>query len=163
MLQPKAPISIVRTSPRPASATLREPVKVNTIISPNKISATRSPGVKKRVEGKIPIVCRLTRSQHSLCSAPWLQATVKNRRAPDRLTSRRLTILSEGICTRPWRDCPCGVWSTNPIPVQDSLVLATVSFVTRKWKNVSRVMAKPPATPPTPPVVLTGGFKAELF
>ena len=43
-LQPSAPISIARTSSRPASAMLREPVKVSTMISPNSTSDTRSIG-----------------------------------------------------------------------------------------------------------------------
>ena len=43
-LQPSAPISIVRTSSRPASATLSEPVKVSTMIGPKNTSETRSIG-----------------------------------------------------------------------------------------------------------------------
>ena len=37
-LHPSAPISISRTSSRPASATLREPVNVRTMISPKRTS-----------------------------------------------------------------------------------------------------------------------------
>src|SRR5262245_59989608 len=44
MLQPRALTSISRTSARPAVATLREPVKVRTMISPKRTSDTRSIG-----------------------------------------------------------------------------------------------------------------------
>src|SRR6187431_2947732 len=47
-LQPSAPTTIVRTSSRPALATLSEPVKVTTMISPNRTSATRSCGSSTR-------------------------------------------------------------------------------------------------------------------
>src|SRR5436190_23686298 len=50
MLQPRAPMSMVRTSSRPASATLREPVKVRTIIRPKSTSAIRSFGSSKRLD-----------------------------------------------------------------------------------------------------------------
>ena len=49
-LQPSAPTSIVRTSSRPASATLSEPVKVSTMIRPNSTSDTRSIGSSTRLE-----------------------------------------------------------------------------------------------------------------
>jgi hypothetical protein len=49
-LQPSAPISIARTSSRPASATLSEPVNVRTMISPNNTSDTRSIGSRTRLE-----------------------------------------------------------------------------------------------------------------
>src|SRR6185503_11890266 len=48
-LQPSAPISIARTSSRPACATLSEPVNVSTMISPNNTSAVRSVGSSTRV------------------------------------------------------------------------------------------------------------------
>jgi hypothetical protein len=43
-LHPSAPISMPRMSSRPASAMLREPVNVSTMISPKRTSALRSPG-----------------------------------------------------------------------------------------------------------------------
>ena len=43
-LHPSAPTSITRTSSRPAWATLSEPVKVSTMISPNSTSDARSIG-----------------------------------------------------------------------------------------------------------------------
>ena len=49
-LHPRAPISIARTSSRPASATLSEPVKVSTMISPNSTSDTRSIGSRTRLD-----------------------------------------------------------------------------------------------------------------
>src|SRR4051812_45051666 len=55
MLQPNAPISIVRTSSRPASATLNEPVKVSTMIKPNKLSAMRSCRLSRRLLGVIAL------------------------------------------------------------------------------------------------------------
>ena len=48
-LQPMAPISIARTSARPASAALREPVNVRTMIKANRTSDTRSIGSSTRV------------------------------------------------------------------------------------------------------------------
>ena len=48
MLHPRAPMSIVRTSSRPASATLREPVKVSTMMRPKSASAMRSAGSSTR-------------------------------------------------------------------------------------------------------------------
>jgi hypothetical protein len=48
-LQPSAPMSIARRSPRPAAAMLSEPVKVSTIISPNSTSDTRSIGSNRRL------------------------------------------------------------------------------------------------------------------
>ena len=48
MLHPSAPISIARTSSRPASATLSDPVKVSTMIRPNSISDSRSTGSRMR-------------------------------------------------------------------------------------------------------------------
>jgi hypothetical protein len=53
MLQPNAPISIARTSLRPASEMLIEPVKVNAMISPNITSAMRSAGSMIRWKGRI--------------------------------------------------------------------------------------------------------------
>ena len=50
-LQPSAPMSIVRTSSRPASATLSEPVKVRTMIRPKSTSETRSIGSKHALGG----------------------------------------------------------------------------------------------------------------
>src|SRR6185436_1096529 len=47
-LHPSAPISIARTSSRPASATLSEPVKVRTMIRPKRTSETRSIGSRMR-------------------------------------------------------------------------------------------------------------------
>src|SRR3954470_22152846 len=44
MLQPSAPISMMRTSARPASATLSEPVNVRTMIRPKSTSEMRSYG-----------------------------------------------------------------------------------------------------------------------
>src|SRR5512137_950130 len=49
-LHPSAPISIARTSSRPASATLSDPVKLRTMISPNSTSATRSTGSSTPLE-----------------------------------------------------------------------------------------------------------------
>src|SRR3954470_8082514 len=49
-LQPIAPMSIVRTSSRSASATLSEPVKVRTMIRPNSTSETRSIGSRIRLD-----------------------------------------------------------------------------------------------------------------
>ncbi len=49
MLHPSAPISISRTSSRPASATLSEPVNVRTMISPKSTSETRSIGSRTRL------------------------------------------------------------------------------------------------------------------
>src|SRR5580765_3110393 len=48
-LHPSAPMSIVRTSSRPASATLSEPVKVRTMIRPKRTSETRSIGSSTRL------------------------------------------------------------------------------------------------------------------
>ena len=48
-LQPKAPMSISRTSSRPARFTLNEHVKVSTMINPNRISETRSMGSSSRL------------------------------------------------------------------------------------------------------------------
>jgi hypothetical protein len=45
-LHPSAPISIARTSSRPAVAMLKEPVKVSTMISPKSTSETRSIGLR---------------------------------------------------------------------------------------------------------------------
>ena len=50
ILQPSAPMSIVRTSSRPASATLSEPVKVSTMIRPKSTSEMRSFGSSTRLE-----------------------------------------------------------------------------------------------------------------
>jgi hypothetical protein len=47
-LQPMAPISMVRTSASPDSAALSEPVKVRTMINPNRTSETRSIGERMR-------------------------------------------------------------------------------------------------------------------
>ena len=49
-LQPRAPMSMVRTSSRPASATLSEPVKVRTMIRPKSTSEMRSFGSSTRLE-----------------------------------------------------------------------------------------------------------------
>ena len=49
-LQPSAPMSMVRISVRPASATLSEPVKVRTMMSPNRTSDTRSCGSSTRLD-----------------------------------------------------------------------------------------------------------------
>ena len=57
-LHPSAPMSIARTSSRPASATLSEPVKVRTMISPNSTSDTRSIGSSARLEG-VGASCRI--------------------------------------------------------------------------------------------------------
>src|SRR5207247_11479242 len=48
-LQPSAPTSMVRTSSRPASATLNEQVKVRTMISANRISEILSIGSSTRL------------------------------------------------------------------------------------------------------------------
>src|SRR5688572_14220245 len=65
-LHPSAPMSMVRTSARSASATLREPVKVRTMINPKSTSAMRSAGwstdlvlsalVAMRVRGKPAVI-----------------------------------------------------------------------------------------------------------
>src|ERR1041384_1997452 len=47
-LQPRAPTSISRTSAWPAVATLSDPVKVRTMIRPNRTSVTRSTGSSTR-------------------------------------------------------------------------------------------------------------------
>ena len=47
-LHPSAPMSIVRVSSRPASATLSEPVNVSTMMRPKRISETRSIGSSAR-------------------------------------------------------------------------------------------------------------------
>ncbi len=52
-LHPSAPMSIVRTSSRPASATLNDPVNVRTMISPNRTSETRSIGSRTRLVGVV--------------------------------------------------------------------------------------------------------------
>src|SRR6478735_3529807 len=49
-LQPSAPMSIMRTSSRVASATLSEPVKARTMINPKRTSDTRSIGSRTRLE-----------------------------------------------------------------------------------------------------------------
>ena len=46
-LQPSAPMSIVRTSSRPASAMLSEPVNVSTMMRPKRTSETRSRGLRR--------------------------------------------------------------------------------------------------------------------
>src|SRR5439155_14880423 len=51
-LHPSAPISIVRTSSRPASATLSAPVNVRTMIRPKRTSETRSIGSNTRLEDR---------------------------------------------------------------------------------------------------------------
>src|SRR6476659_4521010 len=51
-LHPSAPMSIVRTSSRPASATLSEPVNVRTMIRPKRTSETRSIGSSTRLEDR---------------------------------------------------------------------------------------------------------------
>ena len=50
-LHPSAPMSIVLTSSRPASATLSDPVNVRTMISPKSTSETRSIGSSTRLVG----------------------------------------------------------------------------------------------------------------
>ena len=50
ILHPSAPMSIVRTSARSASATLSEPVKVSTMIRPKSTSEMRSAGSSTRLE-----------------------------------------------------------------------------------------------------------------
>ena len=50
ILHPSAPMSMVRTSARSASATLSEPVKVSTMIRPKSTSAMRSLGSSTRLE-----------------------------------------------------------------------------------------------------------------
>src|SRR6187402_725491 len=56
MLQPRAPISMRRTSARPDSATLSEPVKVSTMMSPKSISEMRSYGSRNRLVGSAAAV-----------------------------------------------------------------------------------------------------------
>src|SRR5262245_17491900 len=61
-LQPRAPMSIARTSARPGVATEREPVNVSTMMSPNRTSETRSIG------SSTGFVERWTRTSVAVCN-----------------------------------------------------------------------------------------------
>ncbi len=82
-LQPSAPMSIVRTSSRPAPATLNEPVMVSTMINPKSTSEMRSTGSRTRIEGRLGGSAAMGRV---LCSiVPGVEAnarTVGNTRGP---------------------------------------------------------------------------------
>ena len=64
-LHPSAPMSIVRTSSRPAWATLSDPVNVRTMITPKRTSETRSIGSRTRLE----LYCIVDRKQVGVCGS----------------------------------------------------------------------------------------------
>src|SRR5207247_9376409 len=82
-LQPSAPTSMVRTSSRPASATLNEQVKVRTMISANRISEILSIGSSTR----LALVVRVSNIavKHLLLLPPAPQRVVELHDCPPRI------------------------------------------------------------------------------